>query len=87
MLVNCSRNNSDFTGSIPTSCPKGIGKPGDSGNNSEGEGFAFVSVRNVVATPNWPSRNRCIAMARLINPGGAERASLSVDGKGLSLNF
>jgi hypothetical protein len=50
----------------------GLGVPG------VGEGLGGLeraSVRKVEATENWPSRNRCIAMARFISDGWEARAS------------
>jgi hypothetical protein len=38
-------------------------------------GLERASVRKVEATENWPSRNRCIAMARFISDGWEARAS------------
>jgi hypothetical protein len=38
-------------------------------------GLERASVRKVEATENWPSRNRCIAMARFISDGWDARAS------------
>ena len=50
-------------------------------------GSADISLRKVEATENWPSRSRCIAIARLINEGREARASYLVVGKGVALNF
>lgn len=44
----------------------GLGVPGV----GEGlGGFERASERNVEATENWPSRSRCIAMARFMREG------------------
>ena len=50
-------------------------------------GRASASWINVEATENWPSRRRCMAIARLTKEGWDESASFSAVGNGLSLNF
>lgn len=50
-------------------------------------GLRLASSMKVDATSNWPSRSRCMAMARLMREGCDDRASFSAEGRGLSLNF
>ena len=75
MLANCFRRASDLRESIPKSVSKLEYEFGVPDGGSERGGFLVASVRKVEATENWPSRNRCIAMARLISAGCEDSAS------------
>lgn len=54
---------------------EGVGVEGDLGEDMACGSVGAASLRNVWATENWPSRIRCIAIARLVREGWAARTS------------
>lgn len=85
ILANCFRTWSDGTPSISRSVVT-LSAALESGLCCEVSAFlSDSSERNVAATENWPSRRRCIAMARLIRCSWDDRESCSILGSGLSL--
>jgi hypothetical protein len=82
--VNFDCNSWDFRDvRSPESEPAGLGVPGVGDGCG---GLSCASSRKVDATENWPSRRRCMAMARFMREGWEARASYSV-GKALTGKF
>ena len=85
--ANCFLSSSDFRDSTPSLGSGRLNAPGDSMSISSPASFMAASWTKAEATENWPSRKRCMAMARLISAGWEDSASYSEVGSGLSLNF
>lgn len=87
ILANCFLNASDLRESIPASGSSDVRDDELPVGMDDCGSVVDASVRKADATENWPSRKKCMPIARLIKTDCEESTSELVVGSGLSLNF